>query len=223
MTKPTNICSNQNVKILRVVRELVRRHKLLIPDENEESNTALHLACLEGHPEVVKVLLEHGAEVEARNTSLWTPLDCASAKGHVYCVHLLLDYDAPLDPLDKVCSILFKFEFSRKLECEKKYRWCLYLHSSACNSSQNEIFIFISCTSFSFPDKNDPSPACSKGRACSSNKIIAGKRGFALCVWFKREKCLRAGYSCRKEVKSIFPVLYIYFLSVFNIHIYNEL
>ncbi|ROT68231.1 putative transient receptor potential cation channel subfamily A member 1-like isoform X2 [Penaeus vannamei] len=85
----------------RVVRELVRRHKLLIPDENEESNTALHLACLEGHPEVVKVLLEHGAEVEARNTSLWTPLDCASAKGHVYCVHLLLDYDAPLDPLDK--------------------------------------------------------------------------------------------------------------------------
>lgn len=107
MIRPTKVCFNLNVNLLRVVRELVRRHKLLIPDENEESNTPLHLACLEGHADVVKVLLEHGAEVEARNTSLWTPLDCASAKGHVYCVHLLLDYDAPLDPLDKVCSISF--------------------------------------------------------------------------------------------------------------------
>lgn len=87
---------------IRVVRDLVHRYKFLISDENEESNTPLHLACLEGHSEVVSVLLEAGADVEARNSSLWTPLDCASARGHVVCVHHLLDYDSPLDPLDKV-------------------------------------------------------------------------------------------------------------------------
>ncbi|KAK7065169.1 hypothetical protein SK128_006956, partial [Halocaridina rubra] len=86
---------------VKVVRELVKKSKVLISDENEESNTALHLACLAGHSEVVKALLIAGADVQARNTSLWTPLDCAAAKGHVLCVHLLLDYDAPLDPLDK--------------------------------------------------------------------------------------------------------------------------
>lgn len=86
----------------RVVRELLQKYKFLISDENENSNTPLHLACLEGHTEVVRLLLEMGADVEARNSSLWTPLDCASARGHVLCVSQLLDYDSPLDPLDKV-------------------------------------------------------------------------------------------------------------------------
>ncbi|KAG0727472.1 Transient receptor potential cation channel subfamily A member 1 [Chionoecetes opilio] len=85
----------------RVVRELVKHCHSLIRDENENDDTPLHLACLEGQTEVVRVLLQAGAEVEARNSSLWTPLDCASAKGHVLCVNELLDYDAPLDPIDK--------------------------------------------------------------------------------------------------------------------------
>ena len=82
----------------------MKHYHYLVKDENENSDTPLHLACLQGHTDVVKVLLEAGAEVEARNSSLWTPLDCASAKGHVFCVHELLDYDSPLDPIDKVCG-----------------------------------------------------------------------------------------------------------------------
>ena len=49
------------------------------------------------------MLLEAGADVEARNTALWTPLDCASANGHAQVCDILIEYDAPLDPLDKVC------------------------------------------------------------------------------------------------------------------------
>ncbi|MPC17481.1 Transient receptor potential cation channel subfamily A member 1 [Portunus trituberculatus] len=85
----------------RVVRELVKHYHYLAKDENENSDTPLHLACLQGHTDVVRALLEAGADVDARNSSLWTPLDCASAKGHVFCVHELLDFDSPLDPIDK--------------------------------------------------------------------------------------------------------------------------
>ena len=38
-----------------------------INDEDEDSNTALHLASLAGHNKVVTVLLETGADIEARS------------------------------------------------------------------------------------------------------------------------------------------------------------
>ena len=60
-------------------------------DEDSDSNTALHLACIHGHARIVKTLIEHGAEIEARNYYLWTPLDCAAAYGQPKCVKLLLD------------------------------------------------------------------------------------------------------------------------------------
>lgn len=36
-----------------------------------------------------------------RNSVLWTPLDCAAAKGWLKTVKCLLDADAPIDPMDK--------------------------------------------------------------------------------------------------------------------------
>ena len=36
-----------------------------------------------------------------RNSVLWTPLDCAAAKGWTKTVKVLLDADAPIDPMDK--------------------------------------------------------------------------------------------------------------------------
>ena len=89
-----------------VVRELVNRNKMVINDEDEDSNTALHLASLAGHNLVVEALLEAGADVEARNATLWTPLDCAAAKGWEKTVRVLLEADAPIDPMDKtkVCT-----------------------------------------------------------------------------------------------------------------------
>jgi len=39
---------------------------MVINDEDEDSNTALHLAALAGHNKVVYTLLEAGADIEAR-------------------------------------------------------------------------------------------------------------------------------------------------------------
>ena len=32
---------------------------------------------------------------------MWTPLDCAAAKGHAKVADILLEFDSPIDPTDK--------------------------------------------------------------------------------------------------------------------------
>ena len=44
----------------------MRRDKMVINDEDEDSNTALHLAALAGHNKVALALIEAGADIEAR-------------------------------------------------------------------------------------------------------------------------------------------------------------
>ena len=49
-----------------IVRELVRRDKTILNDEDEESHTALHHAALNGNNKVVAALIKAGADIEAR-------------------------------------------------------------------------------------------------------------------------------------------------------------
>jgi ankyrin repeat protein len=60
----------------RVVQELLQQPGIIInwqgPDS--KSRTALHRACKNGHLEVVKLLVEHGASIEATDDKEMTPL-----------------------------------------------------------------------------------------------------------------------------------------------------
>eukprot|EP00094_Tigriopus_californicus_P006606 TCALIF_06362-PA protein Name:"Similar to trpa-1 Transient receptor potential cation channel subfamily A member 1 homolog (Caenorhabditis elegans)" AED:0.12 eAED:0.12 QI:8/0.6/0.31/0.93/1/1/16/267/1355 len=85
----------------RICKEILKRDKFAVNDEDSDSNTALHLASIHGHSKVVAALIESGADIEARNYYLWTPLDCAAAYGQPKCAKLLLDANAPIDPMDK--------------------------------------------------------------------------------------------------------------------------
>ena len=46
--------------------------KNAVNDEDENSNTALHLAALAGHAKVAEVLIEFGADVAARYVNVMT-------------------------------------------------------------------------------------------------------------------------------------------------------
>ncbi|KAM3726621.1 Ankyrin repeat and KH domain-containing protein mask [Dirofilaria immitis] len=54
--------------------------------------TPLMEACCAGHSDIVKHLLEHGADMNAMSATKNTPLIYASAAGNVECASLLLDY-----------------------------------------------------------------------------------------------------------------------------------
>ena len=125
-----------------VVRELMRYQIDTIQDEDEDSNSPLHLACINGHVGVAKVLIAANCDVEARlggvntcycivyhpsacvrayhvlhfksitfssplspghyrNSTLWTPMDCAASGGYDELVVLLIKAEADVDPTDK--------------------------------------------------------------------------------------------------------------------------
>jgi ankyrin repeat protein len=56
----------------------------------------LHIACGYGHAEVSLVLLDHGAEIDAKDKNGGTPLHDASYNGHAEVSLVLLGHGAEL-------------------------------------------------------------------------------------------------------------------------------
>ena len=84
-----------------IVEAILNLRRNAIMSEDEDSNTPLHLACMNKRFRTAEVLLKFGADVHSRNAKKWTPLDCAASVGAVQCARLLLDSQAPIDPLDR--------------------------------------------------------------------------------------------------------------------------
>ena len=59
--------------------------------EAETSNTSLHMACANGFDEIVKFLIEKGADINAKNISGNTPLHWACLNGKSSIVDILLE------------------------------------------------------------------------------------------------------------------------------------
>lgn len=84
-------------------------------DAQTESNhdTALTLACAGGHSELVKLLLQRGANIEHRDKKGFTPLILAATAGHAEVVDILNSHGADMEaqsertkdtPLSLACS-----------------------------------------------------------------------------------------------------------------------
>lgn len=59
---------------------------------NSEGNCALHWACLNGHIEVVRLLMERGASAAVLNAAGRTPVDEALSRGFTEVFDLIREY-----------------------------------------------------------------------------------------------------------------------------------
>lgn len=69
-------------------------HRVGINAEGQHGETALHLAALHGHKQIVNLLLSCGAAVNVQDEDGETPLHYAAGKGYPDIVELLLAYQA---------------------------------------------------------------------------------------------------------------------------------
>ncbi|XP_025106608.1 ankyrin repeat and SOCS box protein 13-like [Pomacea canaliculata] len=77
----------------------------------------LHEACLAGHTECVRTLLEHGAEVNARNIDGGTPLCDACCNGNLEIIRMLLEQGALVNPPHTLNSPLHEAALRNKWGC----------------------------------------------------------------------------------------------------------
>ncbi|KAK1173895.1 protein phosphatase 1 regulatory subunit 16A-like [Acipenser oxyrinchus oxyrinchus] len=78
---------------LEEVREFLKNG--VSPDlYNEDGLTALHQCCIDDFEEVVQALVDAGANVNACDSELWTPLHAAATCGHMGLVEMLIKHGA---------------------------------------------------------------------------------------------------------------------------------
>lgn len=92
--------------------------------------TALYLACINNHLDLVRFLLENGANPNCKTRSGWTPLLYAASEQKTEMMSLLLDYRA--DPH------VFDSSFNTPLDLAKKSRDWVYYHPQFEFASQLE-------------------------------------------------------------------------------------
>lgn len=67
------------------------------PDStNEDGLTALHQCCIDDSEEMMKLLIDFGANVNAKDSEQWTPLHAAATCGHIHLVRYLISRAADL-------------------------------------------------------------------------------------------------------------------------------
>ena len=64
---------------------------------DEDKNTPLHVAALNGNTDVINVVIQHAADVNERGHFGRTALHHAYEKGHVACVYELMTHGADVD------------------------------------------------------------------------------------------------------------------------------
>ena len=58
--------------------------------------SSLVQCCIDNTVELAEVILEHGAELDARDVEGWTPLHAAAATGNLQMINMLIDQGASL-------------------------------------------------------------------------------------------------------------------------------
>ncbi|XP_052831071.1 protein phosphatase 1 regulatory subunit 12A isoform X2 [Octopus bimaculoides] len=92
-----------NIKLLEAAarNDIEEVQELLMnsvnPDlTNEDGLTALHQCCIDESKKLMQLLLDFGANINARDSELWTPMHAAATCGHIRLCEILIQYNADL-------------------------------------------------------------------------------------------------------------------------------
>ena len=83
-----------NVKELK---RLYKRKKDIVSLRNNYSQTALHIASIEGNVDVVKFLIDKKTDINAQDRQGWTAIFCACNSDHLEIVEILINAGASID------------------------------------------------------------------------------------------------------------------------------
>nr|CAD7427177.1 unnamed protein product [Timema monikensis] len=102
-SKKRSIYFSDSVMLLEAAarNDIEEVRRLLIKDVNPDSTnedglTALHQCCIDNNEEMMKLLIEYGADVNAEDSEKWTPLHAAATCGHLHLVRFLISRGANL-------------------------------------------------------------------------------------------------------------------------------
>lgn len=76
---------------------------------SQHNISPLHVAAKWGKNNMVKILLENSAQIDAKTRDGLTPLHCAARSGHEQVVSTLLENSAPISARTKVYNVLLSF------------------------------------------------------------------------------------------------------------------
>lgn len=84
-----------------LVQSILIRDRSCKDSKDEDGYTPLHRACYNNNVDIAKLLLQYGADVNARTVDQWTPLHSASKWSNAECVALLLQYGADVNAVSE--------------------------------------------------------------------------------------------------------------------------
>lgn len=91
------------------VRALLARHPQLATAPDGRGDQPIHHAARNGDTEIVRLLIEQGADVNAHNPRGHTVLYCAGGHGHLNCLQLLLQHGVDRDAQSSLMEWLAEY------------------------------------------------------------------------------------------------------------------
>ena len=88
------------IKTQQILQRQQQTQQLQLQCTNSDGWTPLHVASNEGHTQLIEILLEYGALIDARTKNFRTPLHIACIRGNFACIQTLLMNGADFDSKD---------------------------------------------------------------------------------------------------------------------------